>query len=68
MDLDMVLLFIAKVRSRRMSAFLSLHLISGKDKGYFRYIGMLQLFFCFYITVAKYCSSTLEIVYYTAAD
>lgn len=45
MVLGRVLLIIAKVGSRRISTGLSLYLISGKGKGHFRYIEMLQSFF-----------------------
>ncbi len=62
MGLGMMFSFIARVEGGRMSAFLSLYLISNKDKGYFWCIGILQSFFCFRIAVAKYCLSTPKIV------
>ena len=68
MDLDIVPLFIARIESGRISAGSSLHLISDKGDGHFRYIGILRSFFCFCIAVAKYCSSTPEIVNCTVAD
>ncbi len=54
-DLGMVSSFIAKVKSGKIFTFSSLYLISGKGKGYFQYIKMLQSFFHFRIAVAKYC-------------
>ncbi len=64
----MVPSFIVRVGSGRISAFSSLYLIFGKGKSHFRCIEMLHLLFYFCIVVAKYYSSTLEMVYRTTAD
>lgn len=65
---DMVLLLYPGAESGRRSPFSRLHLISAKGDVYLQYIGILQSFFGFRIAVAKYCSRTLEMLYWTTDD
>ena len=65
---SMVALFIVRVSNRKTSAISSLHLIFSKGKDHFWYIEILQLLFCFCITMTKYCLNTPKMVYFVITD